>query len=73
MSKSKRRAQAARRMTEYLKHGSQKVFPCGRCGQPGPHFIPPCFGDIGFYSCDPPADIRNHTRDPIHNPTEEIQ
>ncbi len=38
---------------------------CRRCGEPGPHFVPPCFGDIGFYSCDPPADIRNHSRDPI--------
>jgi len=27
-----------------------------------PHFVPPCFGDIGFFMCDPPADIRNHTR-----------
>jgi hypothetical protein len=27
-----------------------------------PHFVPPCFGDVGFFMCDPPADIRNHTR-----------
>lgn len=27
-----------------------------------PHFVPPSFGQIGFYMCDPPEDITNHTR-----------
>jgi hypothetical protein len=27
-----------------------------------PHFIPPGAGMIGFYECDPPADLTNHTR-----------
>lgn len=27
-----------------------------------PHFIPPSFGDVGFFLCERPADIRNHTR-----------
>ncbi len=38
---------------------------CPECGQAGPHFVPPCFGDIGFFSCNPPADIVNHSRDSI--------
>lgn len=25
--------------------------PCLNCGQPGPHFVPPSFGDRGFYIC----------------------
>lgn len=27
-----------------------------------PHFVPPSFGQIGFFMCDPPADLRNHSR-----------
>lgn len=27
-----------------------------------PHFVPPSFNQIGFYACDPPADLTNHTR-----------
>lgn len=27
-----------------------------------PHFVPPSFGQVGFYSCNPPADLTNHTR-----------
>lgn len=27
-----------------------------------PHFVPPSFGQVGFYLCDPPVDITNHTR-----------
>ena len=26
---------------------------CNNCGKEGPHFVPPCFGDPGFYSCKP--------------------
>lgn len=65
MSVTRRRAKAAKRQVEYRQHGARKVFACLRCGQPGPHFVPPCFGDIGFYLCDPPADIVNHTRDRV--------
>lgn len=25
---------------------------CPKCGQPGLHFVPPSFGDPGFYVCD---------------------
>ena len=27
-----------------------------------PHFIPPSFGQVGFYACMPPEDLTNHTR-----------
>lgn len=27
-----------------------------------PHFVPPSFGQIGFYLCDRPTDLTNHTR-----------
>lgn len=27
-----------------------------------PHFVPPMFGDVGFYMCQPPEDMLNHTR-----------
>jgi len=27
-----------------------------------PHFVPPSVGDIGFYMCQVPKDIVNHTR-----------
>jgi hypothetical protein len=26
-----------------------------------PHYVPPSFGQVGFYMCDPPADLTNHT------------
>lgn len=38
------------------------------CGTPNctygdqPHYVPPGFGMIGFYACDPPEDLTNHTR-----------
>ena len=24
---------------------------CINCGEEGPHFVPPCFGDPGFFHC----------------------
>jgi hypothetical protein len=30
-----------------------------------PHFVPPSFGQVGFYLCDPPADLTNHSRAPV--------
>ncbi len=27
-----------------------------------PHFVPPSFGQIGFYACNPPTDLTNHSR-----------
>lgn len=32
------------------------------CRIDGPHFIPPGLGMIGFFTCNTPEDIRNHTR-----------
>ena len=26
---------------------------CSNCGEDGPHFVPPSFGDPGFYMCTP--------------------
>lgn len=64
VSKTKRREKAIRRRQEAeARHRANfTARPCPRCGEQGPHFVPPSFGDIGFYTCDPPADIRNHTR-----------
>lgn len=27
--------------------------PCNNCGEPGAHFVPPSFGEKGFYYCTP--------------------
>lgn len=27
-----------------------------------PHFVPPSMGQVGFFLCDPPSDITNHSR-----------
>lgn len=32
------------------------------CTEMDPHYVPPGFGQIGFFTCNPPADLRNHTR-----------
>jgi hypothetical protein len=24
---------------------------CSRCGEPGPHFVPPSLGEEGFWAC----------------------
>lgn len=61
MSKTKRREQAARRQREYAQHGARRVFPCPNgCGDPGPHYVPPSFGDPGFYLCTPTAQEATH-------------
>lgn len=26
---------------------------CPNCGEEGQHFVPPCFGDPGFFHCKP--------------------
>lgn len=25
---------------------------CSNCGKPGPHFVPPSLGEMGFYICN---------------------
>lgn len=39
------------------------------CGDKRPHFVPPSFGDVGFYACEVPDDsteqaddVTNHDR-----------
>ena len=29
----------------------QIIRPCSNCGEEGPHFVPPSFGDPGFFIC----------------------
>jgi len=31
---------------------------CGRCGKSGLHFVPPSFGEEGFYICEVSDDKR---------------
>jgi hypothetical protein len=33
-----------------------------------PHYVPPSFGQIGFYACDPPADLTNYERRDLTSP-----
>jgi ribosomal protein L32 len=59
--KVKKRKRTQRRA--HMENVSAMLCYCRECGEKGArHFVPPCFGDIGFFSCNPPADIRNHTR-----------
>ncbi len=30
---------------------------CLHCGKPGSHYVPPCFGDPGFYVCAKPVGV----------------
>lgn len=32
------------------------------CTYDGPHYVPPSCGQVGFYLCDPPADLTNHVQ-----------
>lgn len=29
---------------------------CPNCGKEGPHFVPPSFGEDGYFVCDKPLD-----------------
>ena len=52
MSKTKRRLQAQRRETRVRSYlYSELSHPCPNCGMGGPHFVPPSFGESGFYIC----------------------
>ena len=38
---------------------------CLNCGKQGPHFMPPSFGDVGFYAChDKDCALRKDGSDP---------
>lgn len=47
-----------RRQAAYRKSAAAlKLSPiCRNCGEPGPHFVPPCFGGPGFYMCEKKED-----------------
>ena len=54
---------AAKRARRVVRMNGHKVGPrcivdykpphplCDNCGQPGPHFAPPSFGEPGFFTC----------------------
>jgi hypothetical protein len=42
---------ARKASTEALLDRARPRPPCPECGEPGPHFVPPCFGQRGFYVC----------------------
>lgn len=66
MSRARRVARAVKHQKhkeERAKRRSTFEPTCSECGEKGRHFIPPSFGDIGFFMCNPPEDIRNHSRD----------
>lgn len=52
MSKTRRRIKAAKRAGN-AKFGDlyNRLRTCSACGEPGPHFVPPSFGDEGFFMC----------------------
>lgn len=45
--KKQKRLSAYRKTKSYIK-GFE---PCFNCGEIGSHYIPPSFGDPGFYTC----------------------
>jgi hypothetical protein len=41
-----------KKMKRYAAAYKKPAAPCPRCGRPGQHFVPPSFGDPGFYACE---------------------
>ncbi len=57
MSVGKRRRKAAERVARDRELSrnrklSARFKNCLNCGEPGPHFAPPSFGDPGFFTCE---------------------
>lgn len=53
----KRGQKTFRRSEKGLKIASMARAMCPNgCGGPGPHFVPPSFGDSGFFICTPKTD-----------------
>jgi hypothetical protein len=49
---STRRERAAKRR-RWVQDATGRLAPrCPNCGELGPHFVPPSFGDPGFYACE---------------------
>lgn len=38
-------------MSQLEATGKLKQTLCRECGKPGPHFVPPSFGEAGFFMC----------------------
>ena len=55
MSKTKRRLQALKRSIRVRSYGIKLSWACPNCGDEGPHFVPPSFGEPGFYICSKKA------------------
>ena len=51
MSTRRERAEKRRQWVMSANKRLGLVKRCPNCGEAGPHFVPPCFGDPGFYSC----------------------
>ena len=52
MSKTKRRLKAQKRLAVARSKGIVWEPTCPNCGEKGPHFVPPSFGDKGFFICE---------------------
>lgn len=40
-----------KRKKKYHNQAKQDNTPCTNCGEIGSHYVPPCFGDEGFFLC----------------------
>jgi hypothetical protein len=62
MKAARRALEASSRsnLAQILKESHKRDYP--QCTETGPHFVPPSFGQVGFYTCSPPVDLTNHTR-----------
>ena len=48
-----RRAKKKKKRRNFDPHKPRK---CINCGKPGPHFVPPSFGEKGFFTCENKED-----------------
>lgn len=53
MNAQQRRRNRRRRRRAEQKGKDRLIKACPNCGKKGPHFVPPCFGDPGFFVCEP--------------------
>lgn len=56
---NKKQRDKNRMNAEELKRKFAPKSICPNCGQPGPHFVPPVFGAMGFYICKSKAETTN--------------
>jgi hypothetical protein len=73
VSVGKRRRKAAQRIAAEEERNRHRKFSAkfklclNGCGEPGPHFVPPSFGDPGFFMCTPKEES-NDLGDPGNDP-----